>query len=61
MRDVAADGFPAVSGQSRLLLTPDPDPRAFFNQSRPDRRAGRMSVSMERSKGCLKASVEVPV
>ena len=35
--------------------------RAFFNQSRPDRRAGRMSVSMERTNGFLKANVEVPV
>ena len=36
--------------------------RAFFNQSRPDRRAEHMSVSMERTEGCfLKANIEVAV
>ena len=48
-----------LCGQSRLLLTPDTATRAFFNQLRPDRRAERMSVSMERTGVCFKANIAV--
>ena len=63
MRDVAAGGFPAVRPESSAAHSRDPAQTraAFFNQSTTDRQAGRMSVSMERTEGCLKASIEVPV
>ena len=53
-----------LCGQSRLLLTADPTHQtraAFFNQSQTDPRAEHMSVSMERTEGCLKAIIEVGV